>query len=109
MNELTFTQVFTDWRTGKVMKTYNMTVKDETLGEIIEDFEMFLKGCGFSFPEGGRLDICFEDEPSDIDDQDWRTPEWSTPTNPAPTNPVMEEYDHWPEAHYQHDVKLENK
>ena len=45
MNELTFTQVFTDWRTGKVMKTYNMTVKDETLGEIIEDFEMFLKGC----------------------------------------------------------------
>ena len=109
MNELTFTQVFTDWRTGKVMKTYNMTVKDETLGEIIEDFEMFLKGCGFSFPEGGRLDICFEDEPSDIDDQDWRTPEWSTPTGAGTDFTTSGAGNSWAQAHYQHDIKLENK
>lgn len=28
---------------------------NETLGEIIEDFELFLKGCGFNFD--GKLDI----------------------------------------------------
>ena len=107
MNEITFTQIFKDWRTGNVMKTYNMTVHDETLGEIIEDFEMFLKGCGFSFPEGGRLDICFEDEPSNIDDQDWRTPTGLCPEyGDHGGGSLPEEYDQWPQAHYGHDINL---
>ena len=51
-----------EWRnafdnTGPVTKHYNFTTTAESLPEILEDFEMFLKGCGFQIAEGHLIDI----------------------------------------------------
>jgi hypothetical protein len=59
---MTFMHQAKHWQTGEVIKTYNMTVHDDTLQEVVEDFEMFLKGCGFVFPEGARLDFVYPED-----------------------------------------------
>ena len=44
----------------------------ESLDDIINEFEMFLKGCGFNF--NGHLDFVTEEEPPE-----WQTEEFKTP------------------------------
>ena len=56
-NKITFSHEQRDFQTDELVKTYNMTVHEGTLGELIEDFEMFLRGCGFVLPEGTMLDV----------------------------------------------------
>jgi hypothetical protein len=41
---------------------------DTSLNELIKAFEMFLKGAGFSIPDGAHLDIVYDVE--DIDEED---------------------------------------
>ena len=48
------------YKDAPLTKTYNMTVDGSSLMEVIEDFEMFLKGCGFVFD--GYLDIVPHEE-----------------------------------------------
>jgi len=61
-------------------KTYNMTVGGESLMEVIEDFEMFLRGCGFVFD--GYLDIVPNESDEQYEDHDG-IEEYSTPTVPV--------------------------
>lgn len=48
-----------EWRdlAGNLTKNYNYTTTAMTLQELMEDFEMFLKGCGYELPEGTMIDI----------------------------------------------------
>ena len=48
------------YKDAPLTKTYNMTVSGESLMELIEDFETFLKGCGYVFD--GYLDIVPHEE-----------------------------------------------
>lgn len=94
-NKITFSHEVRDWQTDEIIKTHNMTVYENTLGELIEDFEMFLRGCGFVLPEGTMLDVV--EDPSYI--------------KPEPRDPYvatsLEEFDHvWPTAHYENDIDL---
>lgn len=86
-----------EWRnsfdnTGPITKHYNFTTTAESLPEILEDFEMFLKGCGFQIPEGHLIDVVEDpsynpmpdvpfglDEQFAVEDPEWSTPEWDTP------------------------------
>lgn len=43
---------------GKPEKTYNLSTNNLVLGDILQDFEMFLRGCGFQFD--GTVDIVDE-------------------------------------------------
>lgn len=87
-NKITFSHEVRHWQTDELIKTHNMTVHENTLGELIEDFEMFLRGCGFVLPAGTRLDIV-EDKPITTDD-------------PYVAS-SLEEFDHvWPTDNTQH-------
>jgi len=46
----------------------------DTLSDVLQQFELFVRGCGF-FPPEGNLDYVndFEEPP------EWNTPEWETP------------------------------
>ena len=46
--------------------------KAETISDIVNEFEMFLKGCGFHF--SGHLDFVSDEEPPE-----WHTEEFETP------------------------------
>ena len=54
---MTFSCEFRDsfLKDSPVTKTYNMTVDGTYLPDILEDFESFLRGCGFHFD--GIIDI----------------------------------------------------
>jgi hypothetical protein len=56
MSKMEFSYSQTDLY-GKVEKTYNVSTNNLVLTEILEDFEMFLKGCGFVLPENYCLDV----------------------------------------------------
>jgi len=64
------------YKDAPLTKTYNMTVSGESLMEVIEDFEMFLKGCGFVFD--GYLDIVPQDDEYNEDHDGVQ--EFATPT-----------------------------
>lgn len=45
---------------GKTEKTYNVSTNNLVLQDVLEDFEMFLRGCGFVFD--GIVDIVDGDQ-----------------------------------------------
>jgi len=46
----------------KTSKVSHEVSGDTSLNELIEAFEMFLKGAGFSIPDGAHLDIVYDEE-----------------------------------------------
>lgn len=56
----------------------------DTLSDVLQQFELFVRGCGF-FPPEGNLDYVndFQEPP------EWQTPEWETPK----FEPAQELYD----------------
>lgn len=50
------------------ISSLEMTADAVTLGEILQEFEYFLRGCGFIFE--GSLEIVESDEPDNVTDID---------------------------------------
>ena len=57
---------------GGIVSKKTVEFNGESLDGIINEFEMFLKGCGFSF--NGQLDFVTDEEPPE-----WHTEEFETP------------------------------
>ena len=56
----------------------------DTLSDVLQQFELFVRGCGF-FPPEGNLDYVNDFE----EPHEWHTPEWETPK----FEPAQELYD----------------
>ena len=55
-----FNYQHTDFETDEVSFKCQVETESATLPDILEDFEQFLRGCGFGFK--GRLDFVEEDK-----------------------------------------------
>lgn len=59
-DKITFTHTAYSWR-GEPEKIVSHVTTAQTHSEIIEDFEMFLRGCGFVFPPNARIALIEDD------------------------------------------------
>lgn len=57
MNKIIFSHELRQQYTDRLLKTYNLTVTDAALEDIVEDFELFLRGCGYDIPDNVSLDF----------------------------------------------------
>lgn len=62
MNKITFSHELRQQYTDRLLKTYNLTVTDAALEDIVEDFELFLRGCGYEIPDNVSLDFVSNEE-----------------------------------------------
>lgn len=62
----------------KVTHEFNV----DTLDQVLENFDLFIRGCGFFPPQGATLDYIEDDFPDWVgqEDQEWHNEEFVTPT-----------------------------
>ena len=62
--------------------TYEFTV--DSLNDVLEHVDLFIRGCGFFPPQGATLDYIEDDFPDWVGQQDseWHTEEFMTPVEP---------------------------